>query len=281
MIQNHKVDYLLVGHVSRDLTAAGAVMGGTVTYASRTAQVLGCRIAILTSAGPELDFESALPGSLVHSIPAGDSTTFRNLYYQHGRVQNILALAETIEPHHLPQDWSRAPIVHLGPIAKEVDPAIINVFSNSVIGITPQGWLRTWDSEGRVSNVDWPDARYFCPLVSAVVVSSEDIAQTDMLDVFCRWSKLLVITEQERGCQVILEGEKRHFASPRVHEVNPTGAGDIFAAAFFIRLYQTRGNPWEAARFANRIAAASVTKDTLDEKVQAVEDEFSKIRDGS
>jgi sugar/nucleoside kinase (ribokinase family) len=45
--------------------------------------------------------------------------------------------------------------------------------------------------------------------------------------------------------------------------VDATGAGDIFAAAFFIRLYKTR-DPWEAARFATLLASHSVTRVGLD-----------------
>jgi sugar/nucleoside kinase (ribokinase family) len=41
--------------------------------------------------------------------------------------------------------------------------------------------------------------------------------------------------------------------------VDATGAGDIFAAAFFARLHQTR-DPWEAARFATNLASHSVTR---------------------
>ena len=51
----------------------------------------------------------------------------------------------------------------------------------------------------------------------------------------------------------------RKFRAPTVKEVDPTGAGDVFAAAFFIRLYQTR-DPWEAARFATQLASISVTR---------------------
>ena len=35
--------------------------------------------------------------------------------------------------------------------------------------------------------------------------------------------------------------------------------GDIFAAAFFVRLYTTR-DPWEAARFATQLSAISITR---------------------
>jgi sugar/nucleoside kinase (ribokinase family) len=41
--------------------------------------------------------------------------------------------------------------------------------------------------------------------------------------------------------------------------VDPTGAGDVFAAAFLCHLHAS-GNPREAADFANRVAACSVEK---------------------
>jgi sugar/nucleoside kinase (ribokinase family) len=47
-----------------------------------------------------------------------------------------------------------------------------------------------------------------------------------------------------------------------VKEVGPTGAGDIYAAAFFFRLYTTR-DPWEAARFATSLASFSITRSGL------------------
>jgi sugar/nucleoside kinase (ribokinase family) len=55
----------------------------------------------------------------------------------------------------------------------------------------------------------------------------------------------------------------RHFSAPQVEECNDTGAGDIFATAFFYRHFQTK-NPWEAARFATQLAAISVTRTGLD-----------------
>ncbi|HET6789000.1 MAG TPA: carbohydrate kinase family protein, partial [Aquabacterium sp.] len=50
---------------------------------------------------------------------------------------------------------------------------------------------------------------------------------------------------------------------PKVKEVDATGAGDIYAAAFFVRLYTTR-DPWEAARFATQFAAYSVSRPGLE-----------------
>jgi sugar/nucleoside kinase (ribokinase family) len=54
-----------------------------------------------------------------------------------------------------------------------------------------------------------------------------------------------------------------------VQAVDATGAGDTFATAFFIRLYETR-DPWEAARFANLLAARSVTQPDVVSKMQEI-----------
>ena len=48
-----------------------------------------------------------------------------------------------------------------------------------------------------------------------------------------------------------------------VQEVDATGAGDVFATCFFVRLFQTR-DPWEAGRFATILAAHTVTRVGLD-----------------
>jgi sugar/nucleoside kinase (ribokinase family) len=47
-----------------------------------------------------------------------------------------------------------------------------------------------------------------------------------------------------------------------VIEVEPVGAGDIFATVFFARLNSTK-DPWEATRCANALAAISVTRPGL------------------
>jgi sugar/nucleoside kinase (ribokinase family) len=54
-------------------------------------------------------------------------------------------------------------------------------------------------------------------------------------------------------------GDLRRFSAPPEMEIDPVGAGDIFATAFFFRLYSTH-DPWESARFATQLAANSVTR---------------------
>jgi sugar/nucleoside kinase (ribokinase family) len=107
-------------------------------------------------------------------------------------------------------------------------------------------------------------------MAAAVILSTEDVSEQSLLDEMRQITRVLVLTEQAGGCIVFCKDESRRFKAPEVEEINPTGAGDTFAAAYLVRLHQTRGNPWEAAKFANRIAAASVTRETLDGKIEAI-----------
>jgi len=263
------IDYLLVGHVSHDYTCEGVRPGGSVTFAGRTVQALGQRPGIITSAATDANL-SALAGLPLHIIPAEQTTTFENLYTANSRQQLLHGRAARLTADIWPADWASPAIVHLAPIADEVDPDWAGRFPDSVLGLTPQGWLRAWDGEGRVFPRDWRDAARILPLATAVVLSEEDLGSANQLTLFRRYSRLLVLTAGAQGCHVYWRGEQRHFSAPAVNQVDPTGAGDIFAAAFFLRLAQTE-NPWQAAEFANRIAALSVTADGLVAKIEALQ----------
>jgi hypothetical protein len=264
-------DYLAIGHITQDETAAGLVTGGTVAYSGRAALALGCRAAVVTSAEESYDLAAALPGIAVHHVPAAHTTTFTNRYYPTGRQQWLHGVASPLSAADIPGDWRRSAIVHLGPVAAEVDPDVIRLFSNSLVGLTPQGWMRRWDETGRVSATRWAAAEAVLPLAAAVILSEEDLPDPAYLNHCRQHARLLVLTRGVSGCTVFLDGEVRDFPAPEVAVQDLTGAGDIFAAAFFIRLWQTRGNPWEAATFANEIASASVTQDGLDAKIALLE----------
>jgi sugar/nucleoside kinase (ribokinase family) len=264
-------DYLIIGHVSHDLTPEGFVTGGTVSYSGLTAQALGCKTCVVTSAGADFDPVVELPGLKVHVIPAADTTTFDNIYTAEGRQQYLHKRANRIEPGHIPPDWLQASIVHLAPVDMEFDPAMIQTFSNSKIGITPQGWLRSWDETGKIGYKSWqPDAAVLSK-AAVLVISEEDIPPEESLCPYREHVPILVQTRGRQGCTVF-QGEAQYdFPAPAVQEVNPTGAGDIFATAFMIRLHQTNSIP-EAAVFANEIAALSVTGKTLLEKAAIIQE---------
>lgn len=257
-----ELDYLVIGHVTRDLVDGAFTIGGTASYAARTARALGCHVGVVTSASPDLDLGQALNGVLVARSPAAATTTFENTYTAGGRRQALHSVAETLVPETIPPDW-RAAIVHLGPVARECDSTLVNVFGDAFVGLTPQGWMRRWDRAGRVSWCQWEDADKLLARADAVVLSEEDVASDEALAArYATQTRLLVVTQAAAGCTVHMDGQSRHFPAPAVHEVDPTGSGDVFATAFFVRM-QRSGDPWKAARFANCVAARSVTREGL------------------
>ncbi len=121
------------------------------------------------------------------------------------------------------------------------------------------GTLRDWSPRGEWTNADAALTR-----AGAVVLSREDIRDDEeLIEYMAHQTRILVVTEGAAGSVLYWNGDRRRFRAPVVQEVDATGAGDIFATAFFVRLLNTR-DPWEAARFATLIASNSVTRLGLD-----------------
>jgi len=257
------VDYLVIGHVAHDLTPDGWRLGGTAAYSALTAQALGLRVGIVTASGPETSL-AQLGDIPVISLASPNSTTFENIYTTSGRIQYLRAQAKRIDLDLVPDSWRRASIIHMGPIANEVDSVLPDSFSPALLGLTPQGWMRQWDSECRVSRGEWVGAELALDRAGAVVISREDVNGDDeLIEHMAQQARVLVVTESAAGAVLYWNGDRRRFRAPKVTEVDATGAGDVFAAAFFYRLLNTR-DPWEAMRFATMLASCSVTRPGLE-----------------
>ena len=72
----------------------------------------------------------------------------------------------------------------------------------------------------------------------------------------------LAFTRAERGAELCHRGVWRRIDAFPAAAVDPTGAGDVFAAAFLIR-YRETGDPWEATRFAACAASFIVESEGL------------------
>lgn len=256
------VDYLIVGHLTLDHTPEGPRLGGTALYAGLTARALGLRVGIVTSWAGELPL-TPLGNIPVVNFPSDRSTSFENIYTDQRRTQYLCNLAPNLEYYMVPEPWRNPSILHLGPVAQEVEPSLVRNFSTSLIGVTPQGWLRAWNEDGRVHSTEWPESSFVLQRAGAAILSIEDLGgNEDRIDELAANCRVLVVTEGANGAVLYWNGDVRRFRAPEVDEVDATGAGDVFAAAFFARLFTTR-DPWEAARFATALGAISVTRPGL------------------
>ncbi len=256
------VDYLVVGHLACDLSPEGPQLGGTAAYSALTARALGLRVGIVTAWAGDLP-AARFDGIRVVSVPSENCTTFENVYADGGRIQRIHSVAAPLLLEHIPEAWRRAPIVHLGPIAQEGKTLPAAGLASSLLGVTPQGWMRCWDGDGRVRPCAWQEAAEVLPHIGAAVLSLEDAGgDENQIEAIANACRILAVTEGPAGARLYWNGDLRRFQAPATEEIDATGAGDVFAAAFFVRLYETR-DPWAAARFATCLAARSVTRPGL------------------
>lgn len=267
-------EFVLIGHVSRDLLSDGNWrLGGGVSYAGVAAGRLGLRVGVLTSASPDVlsTMREALPNAATINIPSPEATTFENIYDATGRRQFLRARAESLTRDHLPSAWVNARIVLLTPVAQEVDPAFAQAFPGALVAAAPQGWLRRWDTQGAISPSPLDVAPQLLPRVRALILSRDDLLPLDadleqkeqanaLIADWAREVPLVAVTRGADGANLYADSAPAEsFAGVVAREIDPTGAGDVFAAAFLCWLDRT-GDARAAVRFANHVAACSVER---------------------
>jgi sugar/nucleoside kinase (ribokinase family) len=259
-------DYLVIGHVAKDVLPGGRGVeaGGTVTYSALAAQKLGLQAAVVTACAPE-DGELLAPlreaGVWVHVVPS-PTTTFSNIYDGDGRrVQVLGAQARLLDLDDVPEQWRAARIVHLGPIAQELPDDLAGQLSpGGLLGVTPQGWMRSWDEQGHVtrSAMPVPAALTHLPEAAVLVLSIEDVDYSpSSLSAYVKLTQLVVVTRGVEAAYIYRQGTLTEVPVTPAWVVDLTGAGDVFAAAFFVRYAET-GDPSEATRFAHAAAACAI-----------------------
>ena len=263
-MQMPRVDYVIAGHFSQDQTPDGGWhLGGTAAYAALTARAFGLRVGVVTAATADLPLDR-LDGVFVQRVESADNTVFENMETPQGRRQVLHRRAAALTWAHIPARWRHVPWLHLAPIVDELPHTWDENLSPGFLGATLQGWLRAWDARGQVHPAFPADELPVLDHLGAAVISIEDVRGDEILiDELVLRIPVLAVTEAAEGARLYWRGDVRRFRAPRVQQVDATGAGDIFSAAFFIRLRQTR-DPWEAARFAVHLASLSVTRRGLD-----------------
>ncbi len=302
---DNRYDYIAVGHVTRDVIedrAGGTVSqpGGGAFYSGLQAARLGLRTLILTQGIP-LEIRALLEpfsGELeLRVIPTKHTTTLSTRGSGAQRSQRLLAWAgPMVEPLTLDTR-----ILHLAPVARET-PTTWHGHARFV-GLTPQGLVRRWElGEGvPLVQLDTGSLLGDVPLSgggSAALVGDVSPVDLDPQLLPERFSAAVISEDECKGCHALFAVARRggayvavtagsrpatiHLPAPAAGSVVQTGvprviemrddlgAGDVFAAAFFVALSEGSG-PLEAATFGNAAAAlriAGVGPGTIGERAQ-------------
>ena len=258
---NHPApDYLIFGHITQDLVEDGTRLGGTAFFSSILARRLGLDVALVTSYDADLDLE-ALDGIQIINQKGQGTTTFKNIYGAAGRTQYLVDRAKSLDPSLIPENYRRAKIVHLAPVAREIGLKVGRKFPNSSVAYSLQGWLRDWDGAGLVHPAPLPELDQDGTLDGTAFLSIEDLG-FDMsgLDSIRGLFPDLVLTTGKLGAELYTKNEMLLIPTEPAREVDPTGAGDIFAAAFIIARSILGKSLHDSARFANALAGISITR---------------------
>lgn len=254
-------DFVVIGHLTRDAQPDGAhSLGGAVTFASIAARNLGYRVGILTSAADNFPEPELLRDIEIVRVPSHTTTTFRNEYVDQKRQQHVHDVAQSLTAQAVPAAWRHAKIALLGPVANEVEADVVRAFSNeTLVAISPQGWMRQWDESGRVKPRAWTEAPDILPHANVLILSEEDLGKyKERLSSYVALAPMVALTQGHHGCTIYRQRERPlHVPAFPANAIDPTGAGDSFAAGFLIRLYETK-DPLQAARFGNATASLAI-----------------------
>jgi 1D-myo-inositol 3-kinase len=250
-------DYTTVGHVSVDVLDDGSRRpGGTAFYSALQAARLGLRTLIVTK-GLAREIEELLEpyrGELALEIaPAAQTTTLLSSGSGPLRTQRLLSWAG-----ELAEDLALdSTIVHLAPIARETPSGWRG--RADFVGLTPQGLLRDWAGHGGAISLASPSAAVERLALScqALVLSEHERESCAGLIAAARSAGAVAAVTAGHAPNTILlgDGSVLEIDVPALAQPHDDlGAGDVFAAAFFIALAEGHA-PERAAAFANAAAA--------------------------
>jgi len=246
---------VVVGHASRDLVAddpRGWRLGGSVTYASLSAVRLGLAVRAVigldaTAADAwELDLLRAA-GVELSPVTCPSAPVFRNVETPQGRRQHCLAAGPRLDPHDVPRAWRTAEAWALVPVLGEIGGSSWAALPRpkATVALGWQGLLREARAGGP-TRARPPLADPLLERADLTVASGDDlgglsvvdlVAHARLMPLFPGRGQELLITNATRGGWLMERSTAGwdivpYDAAPADPEVDQTGAGDVFLAAY-------------------------------------------------
>ena len=194
-------------------------------------------------------------------MPAPTTTSFRNTYHGGARRAAPAGVCRALGLADVPADWLAARVIHLAPVAREVDLALADALAapGRLVAATPQGWLRQWDAAGLVAAAAGGDLPGRLSRVDAVALSEEDaVAEPGAAARLAAAGPLVALTRGAQGVRLLHGAEAWDWPAP------PPGRAILPALATCsprcgLAAWQSATMPWRrgATRRARRPASSS------------------------
>jgi sugar/nucleoside kinase (ribokinase family) len=247
-------------------------MGGVTTYSGITYARHGIdTLAVSNIARQDQEINACLQKEniAVFNGRTEHTTHFVNHINSAGRRQRLPRKAQPISNTQIAKILKSTRAVHLGPLhSADIDMEAINLLIDSdlYVILDVQGYVRSVRNRivYPVVSKKLSDALMSAHIVKANKVEYDaihDFYQIDLIELMTRFKiEEFIVTLREKGGFVQKRsGEKIHYAADKIRSLeDPTGAGDVFLAAYIIERFFQQKNISEACSYAAKLVAQQI-----------------------
>ena len=251
------------------------VLSGCSTNACLAAALLGLKATLVGTVGK--DYQAALESDLrqrnvdFQLLPSAQTGGFSLIYYddQGNRELTLLGIADPIRSYS--NGFHQADFILIGPILGEVNADLVRQIragTDLPILTDPQGLLRN-QNNGQIYHEmtqDFVDIARMSTIVKANELETKVVTGIDprvdpesaVKALYKFGCKIAVTTIAEAG-SIIYDGE-RFYPIPafKTIAIDPTGAGDTYAAGFITKYMETPDDLTAVGCFASAVASVMV-----------------------
>jgi len=250
------------------------VLSGCSTNASLAVTKLGEAAVLVGTVGP--DFETRLTHDLArwgiesHLFASEETGGFQLIYDERGdRDLDVLGIADPIPVYQ--NGAETYDFVLLGPILGEISPKLVRSLRGEIRApfmLDPQGLLRRI-KDGRVTHFcsdEFVEIAGLTTIVKANELEGRVVTGIDprvdpagcVMALHAYGCEIAIVTLAEAG-SILYDGERLvTIPAYRTQAVDPTGAGDTYAAGFMVRYLETPEDLLSCGCFASSVASVMV-----------------------
>jgi sugar/nucleoside kinase (ribokinase family) len=240
-------------------------LGGATTYTSFAVKTLDAKASVVSRVGEDFPeayiwwlHEEGIDVSAVKRYP-NETTTHFELCYNRDFTERTLKLTSKGVPISL-EDIPRslyAKAIHIAPIANEISYETVERLKAccSVLSLDPQGFLRSFDENGNVTQSLQADKRILSMVNICKASQDEIFALTEQSELKHAIKTLhnvgvetVIVTMGAKGSLLSVEGAKYNIPACKSNVlVDPTGAGDVFIGGFLTEYLKDKPSLWCAS----------------------------------
>lgn len=247
-------------------------VGGVTTYSGITYARHGIdTVAVSNIASQDQEIIARLQKEKI--VVLNGSTEYTTCFVNHinneGRRQKLPRTAQTIGQTQIANILKSASAVHLGPLhPADIDIGAISLLNDpaQLVILDVQGYVRSVRNQVvyPVVSKKLSDALMIAHIIKANQMEYDailDFYQADLIELMTRFKieEFIVTLREKGGFLQKRTGERIDYAADPIRSLeDPTGAGDVFLAAYIIGKFFRQKNSSEACSYAAGIVGQQI-----------------------